>query len=133
MRPALPIIDSDLDPVLYPASGTPPLPLVYLPPRSPSPPGASAVDMHDLLRGVIHEHDLRIRAGHLQVSLRLLARTYQIAGDRERLRQVLRNLLSTAIQSTARGGQVTIRSSCPSDGAFRIEIEQRLAKAVATA
>src|SRR5438067_11655697 len=127
MRPAVPRPGSD--PECFPMAGTmediPPLPVIPLPPR-PSLPPLPAVDAHEVIGGVVQEHGTRIRAKRLKVSLRLLARSYHMPADPERLRQIVRSLVRTAVESARPGGKITIRSSCPSDCALRLEVEEKL-------
>jgi C4-dicarboxylate-specific signal transduction histidine kinase len=87
-------------------------------PRSP-------VDAHEVLGRVVKECHRRIGLKGLRVSLRLLSRQYHISDDGERLRQVYLNLLNHAVAAAQPGSQITLRATCPSDCALRIEVEER--------
>jgi hypothetical protein len=86
--------------------------------------GAGLVDTHDLLSRLVYEFRAPIRAKKLDVSLRLLARQYRTLGDTERARQVLRGILRSAIDASRRGARITVRTTCPSDNALRVEVEE---------
>jgi signal transduction histidine kinase len=92
---------------------------------------AYEVDAHALLNEALRRCRKKIEAKRLHVSLRLLARRYQVFTDPERLHRVFLNLLSTVIERTECDGTFTIRSSCPGDGSLRVEVEERSARRVA--
>jgi signal transduction histidine kinase len=85
----------------------------------------SSIDAHELLGSVVRECHGKIGSKSLRVSLRLLSRQYYINDDGERLRQVYLNLLNNAVAAARPGSTITLRSTCPSDCALRIEVEER--------
>jgi signal transduction histidine kinase len=84
-----------------------------------------SVNAHDLLASVVRECRKRIVAKELQVSLRLLSQQYHISDDGERLRQTYLNLLNNAVSAALPGSRLTVRASCPTECALRVEIEER--------
>jgi K+-sensing histidine kinase KdpD len=94
------------------------------PDLSPALPRTS-VDAHEVLGRVVRECHRRIGSKGLHVSLRLLSRQYHINDDGERLRQVYLNLLNNAVAAARPGSTITLRATCPSDCALRIEVEER--------
>jgi nitrogen-specific signal transduction histidine kinase len=84
-----------------------------------------SVDAHEVLGRVVKECHRRIGSKGLHVSLRLLSRQYHINDDGERLRQVYLNLLNNAVAAARPGSTITLRATCPSDCALRIEVEER--------
>jgi signal transduction histidine kinase len=94
------------------------------PELSPKVPRA-LVDAHQLLGRVVRECHNRIGSKGLHVSLRLLSHQYYVNDDGERLRQVYTNLLNNAVAAARPGSKITLRASCPSDCALRIEVEER--------
>jgi len=100
---------------------------------APSPAVSQSVDAHQLLSGVIGQLRRQIDAKRLDLNLQLIARGYQIRGDRERMEQTYRNVISSAIGYAPRGGQLTIRSSCPTPEALRVEVTHCTAAAARAA
>jgi C4-dicarboxylate-specific signal transduction histidine kinase len=94
------------------------------PDLSPALPRTS-VDAHEVLGRVVKECHRRIGSKGLRVALRLLSRQYHIIDDGERLRQVYLNLLNNAVAAARPGSTITLRATCPSDCALRIEVEER--------
>ena len=80
------------------------------------------VDAHQLLYDVLGGLRRQIDAKRLDINLQLVARGYMIPGDRDRLQQTYRNLITSAIGYAPRGGQLTVRSSCPTPEALRVEV-----------
>jgi signal transduction histidine kinase len=85
----------------------------------------TSVDAHEVLGRVVRECHSRIGSKGLRVSLRLLSRQYHVSDDGERLRQVYTNLLNNAVANARPGSKITLRATCPSDCALRIEVEER--------
>ena len=86
------------------------------------PPIAPPVDVHQMLQSVAHQLRRQFAAKKLEVEMKLTARGYLVPGDAQRMRQVYMNLLSNAITYARRGGQIIIRSSCPTPDALRVEV-----------
>ena len=122
MRPS-PNAASD-EHVFCPIEGLPPLPIIGPP---PAPHLAPPIDAHEVLGGVLREQRNLIRAKGIKVSVRLLARNYNLPVNPERVRAIYRSLLRAAVESTEPGGRITIRSTCPSDEALRVEVEEKVA------
>jgi signal transduction histidine kinase len=78
------------------------------------------VDVADLLRGVVAGAEL----GQDEVRLRteLVGTIPSVRGDRERLRQVIQNLVDNAVKYSAAGGEVRVVASA-FDGVIRIDVE----------
>ena len=91
------------------------------------PAGLAAVDAHEVLRGEARQLERAIAAKRLDVEWRLLARHAYLPVDPERLRRVYRSLLTTAVDAAKKGDRITIRSTCPSDCALRVEVEEHSA------
>ena len=115
-----------LPPAPFPPQTSPPA-VPYGNEAEGAPVATELVDAHGVLGSVIRECRREIEAKRLHVSLRLLGRQPRFRADPERVRRVYRNLLRSAIASTPTGGRVTIRSSCPTDCALRIEVEEKSA------
>jgi len=81
-------------------------------------------DTHRCLSEVVDTFKPQVRAKRLNVSLQFLARDYRLARSPERLRQVFGSLMRTAVGSAPAGGQITIRSTCPSEGVLRVEVTE---------
>ena len=81
-------------------------------------------DAHRCLAEIVDDFKPQIRAKRVQVSFQFLARDYRLARPPERLRQVFSSLMRTALGSTPAGGQITVRSTCPSEGVLRVEITE---------
>jgi signal transduction histidine kinase len=78
------------------------------------------VDVAELLRGVVAGAEL----GQDEVRLRteLVGTIPSVRGDRERLRQVIQNLVDNAVKYSAAGGEVRVVASA-FDGLIRIDVE----------
>lgn len=85
----------------------------------------AALDAHAAVFDALRQAERAIAAKRLKVSVRLLAGNHYLNGDRERLRCLVRNLVGSAVATSPVGGQLTVRSTRPSDCALRIEIEER--------
>lgn len=88
-------------------------------------PASTPTDAHELLGRVAEAFVRERRADGVDVSLRLVARDCRVTADPDRLGQVFANLLRTAAGSGRRRRQrrLTVHTSCPGDGAFRVEVE----------
>jgi signal transduction histidine kinase len=97
-----------------------PVGILMNPPGMPvvSPP----VNVHQLLERVAQDLRRELTAKRLELTMKLSARGYLVAGDREWMRQVYTNLLSNAVTYARKGGQITVRSTCPSQDALRVEV-----------
>ena len=84
-----------------------------------------SVNAHEVLASVVRECRKRIASKDLQVSLRLLSQQYHISDNGERLRQTYLNLLNNAVNAAQPGSRLTLRASCPTECALRVEIEER--------
>ena len=80
------------------------------------------VDVHQLLHDVLGHLRRQIDAKRLDVNLQLVARGYLIRGNRDRMHDTYRNLITSAIGYAPRGGQLTVKSSCPTPEALRVEV-----------
>ena len=83
---------------------------------------ARPVDVHQLLHDVLGHLRRQIDAKRLDVNLQLVARGYLIHGERGRMHDTYRNLITSAIHYAPRGGQLTVKSSCPTPEALRVEV-----------
>ncbi len=86
---------------------------------------APPVDAHHLLQLVLHQLQRQIDAKRLGVNLQLVARGYLIRGDRDRMQQTYANLISNAITRARKGGQLTVKSTCPDPDALRVQVTQQ--------
>jgi len=77
------------------------------------------VQMGDLLRKVVQDHQGNADAANIDLVLRLPAKLPTVLGDRERLAVLFNNLIGNAIKYTPGGGRVEVRCSV---GAQRLEI-----------
>ncbi len=82
------------------------------------------VNVHHLLEHVAQDLKRQFTAKKLDLSMKLSARGYLIAGDRERMRQIYTNLISNAVTYARKGGQITVRSTCPTPDALRVEVSR---------
>ncbi|HEX8523018.1 MAG TPA: ATP-binding protein [Tepidisphaeraceae bacterium] len=80
------------------------------------------VNAHHVLETVAQQLKKQLAAKKLELSMKLSARGYLIPGDPERLRQVYMNLLSNAVTYAPKGGQIMVRSTCPTQDALRVEV-----------
>jgi len=81
------------------------------------------VDLHTIIPQVIEVCQQDFDRGKLRLVTRLLATNSFVHGDRDRLNQVLWNVLHNAAKFTPEGGIVTVRTSNDETGNIRIEIE----------
>jgi two-component system sensor histidine kinase GlrK len=64
------------------------------------------IDMREVVRGVIRDYELRLRAKSIALNQRL--QSVSISGNRAQLRLVVDNLLSNAVKYTAEGGKIDV-------------------------
>jgi signal transduction histidine kinase len=91
------------------------------------PPSEAAIDAHRLLLDVVRDCQGDIDAKRLHVFVRLLSHHYHFSDGGDRLRQLYRNLLNTAVAGAPIGGDLTLRTSSPAHCALRVEIEEQSA------
>ena len=111
-----------MSPFTMPRTGQSPVPTA-LPSELPGLAGLGG-DAHQCLAEIVDDFKPQIRAKRVQVSFQFLARDYRLARPPERLRQVFSSLMRTALGSTPAGGQITVRSTCPSEGVLRVEVTE---------
>jgi len=71
-----------------------------------------AVNLHGLLTYVVGDfHNQAEARGHI-LSLQLTSQPFSLRGDKLRLEQVMRNLVSNAIKYTPDGGKITVKTEC---------------------
>ena len=80
------------------------------------------INAHELLEAVARDMRHTAAAKRIELSLTLAARGYLVRGDRERMKQTYHNLLSNAVNYAKKGGRITVRSSCPTPDALRVEV-----------
>ena len=88
----------------------------------------ATVDAHLLLHDVLRQLKRQIDAKRLELNLQLSARGYLIRGDRERMQLVYQNLIGNAITNARKGALLTVRSTCPSPEALRVEVSHCTAR-----
>jgi signal transduction histidine kinase len=80
------------------------------------------VDVHDLIREVVHADEAMVKAKNLNVALRLDAANARINADPARLKQVLGHVLGNAIKFVAPLGHIVIDTQLAADDHLRIGI-----------
>jgi signal transduction histidine kinase len=80
------------------------------------------VDAHDLLRSALDICSKEIPTNSLHFDIELRATQHCIRADVARLQQVFWNLIKNAIKFSPPQGRVTLRSSNPRTGWFRLEV-----------
>ena len=81
--------------------------------------GDSDVDLADLLRDIATA--ARVGQDEVEVTAQVSSALPFVRGDRERLRQVLQNLIDNAVKYSPAGGEVTVRAE-PINGRVRVEV-----------
>jgi signal transduction histidine kinase len=79
----------------------------------------SDVDLADLLRDIATA--ARVGQDEVEVTTQVSSALPLVRGDRERLRQVLQNLIDNAVKYSPAGGEVTVRAE-PVNGWVRVEV-----------
>jgi signal transduction histidine kinase len=79
----------------------------------------SDVDLGDLLRDIATA--ARVGQDEVEVTAQVSSILPLVRGDRERLRQVLQNLIDNAVKYSPSGGEVRVRAE-PIDGRIRVEV-----------
>ena len=79
----------------------------------------SDVDLADLLRDIATA--ARVGQDEVEVNTQVSSGLPLVRGDRERLRQVLQNLIDNAVKYSPAGGEVTVRAE-PINGRVRVEV-----------
>ena len=87
-----------------------------------SAPVPAPIDAHQVLTDVLGRLRRQIDAKRLDLNLQFIARGYQVRGDRDRMEQIYQNLLSNAFARAPRGSRVTVKSTCPTPEALRVEV-----------
>jgi two-component system sensor histidine kinase GlrK len=88
--------------------GDRPLPPDTGPLAQPHPDAVARVDLAQVLRAVLHDHDLTLRHRRLQLREAIAAPAW-VAGDADGLRVVIDNLVSNAIKFSPPGGAIDVR------------------------
>jgi hypothetical protein len=94
----------------------------FLPPLS-----KVAIDAHRVLLDVVKDCQNDIDAKRLRIFVRLLSHHYHFSDGGDRLRQLYKNLLHTAMAGAPVGGYLTLRTSSPAHCTLRVEIEEQSA------
>lgn len=81
------------------------------------------LDVHDVITRIADEFDHALWDKHLQLHRRFEARATRVRGDRFRLEQVLRNVLSNAIKFSPSGGSISVRTSLSPTHEDRLQID----------
>jgi len=82
----------------------------------------AVIDAHQVLSGVLGRLRRQIDAKRLDLNLQFIARGYLVRGNRDRMEQVYQNLLSNAFARAPRGSRITVKSTCPTPEALRVEV-----------
>jgi len=94
--------------------GDRPLPPDTDAPAQPQPAAVVRVDLAQVVRGVLHDHELALR--HRRLHLRpTIATQAWVVGDADGLRVVVDNLVSNAIKFSPQGGAIEVRVEAADD------------------
>jgi two-component system sensor histidine kinase GlrK len=77
-------------------------------PAQPQPAAVARVDLAQVLRAVLHDHELALRHRRLQLRESIAAPAW-VVGDADGLRVVIDNLVSNAIKFSPQGGIIDVR------------------------
>jgi len=80
------------------------------------------LDVHAVLADAFSNCEAEARDKQQHVNIEMGAEEHFVNGDPMRLQQVFWNIIRNAIKFTPEGGNITIRTSNPRDGAVRVEV-----------
>jgi two-component system phosphate regulon sensor histidine kinase PhoR len=75
------------------------------------------VDVGEVCRQAVRAQEARAQAGEVRLACELPAEGLEVTADRDKLAQVLTNLLDNALRHTPPGGNVTVRTYADGDAA----------------
>ncbi len=82
----------------------------------------SSIDMADVVSSVIQGLKKQAEDKGIELSLKLSSPSLPVRADKERMEQVLINLIDNAIKYTPEGGKVKV-SACQEDSKIRVDVE----------